>query len=428
MVGGTIPSEDSVNAVPSRAGVRRLLTFTTLYPSHVTPSHGVFVENRLRHLVASGRVESRIVAPVPWFPFSAKFFGRYANYAKVAVRERRHGIEIDHPRYLVLPKIGMLLTPLFLFLSALPAIKRIQAEEGDFDVIDAHYFYPDGIAAAMLGRVLGKPVTITARGTDINLIPRQNLPRRMILWAARMAAGMVTVSEALRREMIALGIPGHRVRTLRNGVDLTMFHPTERAETRAAMSLEGLVLISVGHLVERKGHDLVIGALPDLPGYSLLVAGDGPERGKLQALAATLGVTDRVRFLGAVPHAALAKLYSASDALVLASSREGWPNVLLEAMACGAPVVASNVWGAPELVCDPAAGVLMQERTAGGVASGVRALFAALPTREATRRFAEGYSWDETTEGQIRLFDEIMAARVTRSAPATKSLRRERML
>jgi glycosyltransferase involved in cell wall biosynthesis len=104
--------------------------------------------------------------------------------------------------------------------------------------------------------------------------------------------------------------------------------------------------------------------------------------------------------------------------------------VLLEAMACGAPVVASNVWGAPELVCDPAAGVLMQERTAAGVVRGVRALFAALPTRDATRRFAEGYSWDETTEGQIRLFDEIMAARVTRSgsAPATKSLRRERML
>jgi glycosyltransferase involved in cell wall biosynthesis len=428
MVGGTIPSEDSVDAASPRAGVRRLLTFTTLYPSHVTPSHGVFVENRLRHLVASGRVESRILAPVPWFPFSAKFFGRYAGFAKVAPQETRHGLAITHPRYPVIPKLGMLLAPLFMFLAALPAVRRIQAEEGDFDVIDAHYFYPDGVAAAMLGRVLGKPVTITARGTDINLIPRHALPRRMILWAARAAAGMVTVSEALRREMIALGIPSHRVRTLRNGVDLAMFHPVARDETRAAMGLDGPVVISVGHLIERKGHDLVIGALPELPGYTLLVAGDGPEHTKLQSLATSLGVAGRVRFLGAVPHADLAKLYSAADALVLASSREGWPNVLLEAMACGTPVVASNVWGAPELVCDPAAGVLMPARSAAGVATGVRALFDALPTREATRRFAEGYSWDETTEGQIRLFDEVMAARNARPAPATKSLRRERML
>src|SRR6185312_7936839 len=133
-------------------------------------------------------------------------------------------------------------------------------------------------------------------------------------------------------------------------------------------------LLSVGHLIERKGHDRVIAALAKLPGYALLIAGEGPERTALETLATSCGVAERVRFMGSVPHHALARIYSAADALVLASSREGWPNVLLEAMACGSPVVASNVWGAPELVCDRAAGVLMSALSADGVVDGVNTL------------------------------------------------------
>lgn len=420
MLGGTNGVADSAGAVPAWAGVPRILTFTTLFPNSAAPAHGVFVENRLRHLVASGKVSARVVAPVPWFPSSAAMFGDYARFAQAPRREERHGLSIEHPRYPVIPKIGMSVAPLLLFLAALPVLRRLRDEQ-DFDLIDAHYFYPDGVTAALLGCALGKPVVITARGTDINLIPRHALPRRMIRWAGSQAAGMIAVSEALRRAMIAIGLPAHRIRTLRNGVDLAMFQPTLRDETRRALELKGPTLLSVGHLIERKGHDRVIGALPKLPGYSLLIAGDGPERTALEALAQAQGVSDRVRFLGALPHDALAKIYSSVDALVLASSREGWPNVLLEAMACGTPVVASNVWGAPELVCDPAAGVLMLALTAQGVVDGVNALFAALPARDATRRFAERYSWDDTTAGQIQLFEEVLGARnAAKRKPAAK--------
>jgi glycosyltransferase involved in cell wall biosynthesis len=422
MLGGTIPSGDSAGAAPAWAGVPRILTFTTLYPNDAAPSHGVFVENRLRHLAASGGVSARVVAPVPWFPSAAPVFGQYARFAKTARRETRFGIRVEHPRYPVIPKLGMSLAPLLLFLATLPLLRRLRAEQ-DFDLIDAHYFYPDGIAAALLGRALGKPVVITARGTDINLIPRHALPRRMIRWAGREAAGMIAVSEALRRAMIGLGLPAHRIRTLRNGVDLAMFRPTQRDETRHALGLAGPVLLSVGHLIERKGHDRVIGALAKLPGYSLLIAGEGPERASLENVAAAHGVGERVRFLGAVPHEKLASIYSAADALVLASSREGWPNVLLEAMACGTPVVASNVWGAPELVCDPAAGVLMPALDVDGVAAGIEALFAALPERAATRRFAERYSWDETTAGQIALFNEVLARDSVATLPTPAKLR-----
>ncbi|MFO1190354.1 MAG: glycosyltransferase family 4 protein [Alphaproteobacteria bacterium] len=389
----------------------KIVTFSTLFPNAAQPHHGVFVENRLRHLLASGAVTARVIAPVPWFPCESRHFPAYSAFARAPRHEVRHGVMIDHPRYAQLPRVGMTLAPALLYLGAWRAFRALQESGEDFDLIDAHYFYPDGVAAAMLARRLKKPFTITARGTDINLIPAYALPRRMILKAAAAADGLITVCQALKDEMTHLGVAADRITVLRNGVDLVMFRPGDRARFRAALDLSGPTLLSVGLLIPRKGHDLVIRALADLPGYTLLIAGDGPDGEALGSVAAAAGVADRVRFLGRVAHDQLPCLYGAADALVLASSREGWANVLLEAMACGTPVIASNVWGTPEVVSVPEAGVLMTERTASGVADGVRRLFAALPDRHATRAYAEQFSWDATTQGQIELFRSILARR-----------------
>jgi glycosyltransferase involved in cell wall biosynthesis len=213
---------------------------------------------------------------------------------------------------------------------------------------------------------------------------------------------VITVCNALRDEVVALGVDGDRVTSLRNGVDLELFQPVERNGNSQ------FTLLTVGHLVPVKSQDLIIAALPLLPGVRLVVAGDGPDRNKLEAQARQLGVDDRVEFLGAVPQAQLRGHYGTADALVLASSREGWANVLLESMACGTPVVASRVYGTPEVVAAPAAGVLMRERSPQGVADAVEALRANYPDRAATRRYAEGFSWDDTTAGQIRVFKEAM--------------------
>ena len=393
---------------PAMRGPIRIVTFSTLYPNEVQDTHGVFVENRLRHLVASNKVSARVVAPVPWFPFGGAAFGRYGQLAKTPSREIRFGIDIVHPRYPVLPKIGMNIAPLSLYAFVKPALARLINDGGDFDLLDAHYFFPDGVAAVMLGRAFGKPVTITARGTDINLIPRYPVPRRMIRWAAARADGLITVCAALKDELVRLGVPPERVRTLRNGVDLEVFRPVDPQQAKDALAIHGPVLASVGALIERKGHDLAIRALQHLPKATLLIAGQGPEKAALARLAAAVGVENRVRFLGGIPHQRLREIYSAADALVLASSREGWPNVLLESMACGTPVIASNVWGAPEIIKAPEAGVLLQERTAGALASAAQALLAALPPREATRAYAQRFSWRETTEGQIDLFSRIL--------------------
>ena len=391
----------------------KLLTFSTLFPNAEQPNHGIFVETRLRYLVASGQVASRVVAPVPWFPLKSARFGHYAALARVPATEERHGLRIVHPRYLVLPKIGMQMAPLLMARAARAAVARIIDEGYDFDVIDAHYFYPDGVAAVMLGKYFNKPVTITARGTDINLIPQFPLPRKMILWAANNAKGLITVCNALKDEMVQLGVAPQRITPLRNGVDLQRFAPRDRAAARQALGLSGFTLLSVGLLDPRKAHDLVIQALVSLPDVRLLIAGTGPERRNLESLARQLGVAERVTFLGGVPQTELAAYYNAADALVLASSREGWANVLLESMACGTPVVASNVWGTPEVVAAPEAGLLMRERTPQALAEAVTALRQHYPDHAATRRYAERFSWDATTQGQIELFRTIVDQRGT---------------
>jgi glycosyltransferase involved in cell wall biosynthesis len=390
----------------------RLVTFSTLYPNAVQPTHGVFVENRLRHLVASGAVISRVVAPVPYFPFRSPRFGRYGEFAQVPEWEERHGLTLHHPRYPLLPKVGMNVAPFLLAAATLGAVRAAGAAQGGVDLIDAHYLYPDGVAATWIGRMLNVPVVMTARGTDVSLIPKYPAPRRMIVRACARADAVITVSAALKDGLVALGADADHITVLRNGVDLGLFRPLDRAATRRRLGLEGPTVISVGHLIERKGHDLIIEAMPRLPGFTLLIAGEGPERGKLEALIVRHGLENRVRLLGARPHAELPELYGAADALILASSREGWANVLLEAMACGTPVVATEIWGNPEVVARPEAGILMVERSAKGVADAVRSLFGSrLPSRESTRAYASAFSWDATTEGQIELFRSVLARR-----------------
>ena len=387
-----------------------ILTITSLYPNAEQPVHGVFVENRLRHLVASSEVNLRVVAPVPWFPFSGKIFGQYGVYANVPASETRHGISIIHPKFPIIPKIGMSLGPRLMYWALKPVLAKILADGAKYDLIDEHYFYPDGVAAAMLGQAFDLPVVITSRGTDINLIPQYETPRRQILWAADKAAGMITVSAALKRRLIELGAAEAKIEMLRNGVDLQTFNMMERTKCRSRFNIQGPTLLSVGNLVPLKGHDLVIRALENLPGFQLIIAGDGPERARLESLVDDLELKNRVQFLGRIAHEELPGLYSAGDALVLASSREAWPNVLLESMACGTPAIATNVGGVSEIVTKPASGLVVEDRTPEALAAAARQLFDNLPDRAATRAYAEGFSWDATTQGQLDLFHSIMEA------------------
>jgi glycosyltransferase involved in cell wall biosynthesis len=390
----------------------KVLLFSSLFPSAAQPVHGIFVETRLRELLKAGDIEAKVVAPVPWFPFKSERFGQYARFAATPRVEQRNGLQVFHPRYALPPKVGMHVAPYAMALGALPTLRRLQKQGFNFDLIDAHYCYPDGVAAGLLAKWLGKPFFVTARGSDLNLIGEFVRPRALMLATARAAAGSIAVSQALADRLIALGAPADRVHTLRNGVDTARFAPQPRDVARRRLGLReaGRYLLMVGNLVELKGHAIAIEALAALPELELLCVGAGPELSALQDLARRLGVQPRVRFVGQVGQADLKWWYSAADALALCSSREGWPNVLLEAMACGTPVIATRVGGTPEIVTTPAAGSLMERRDAPALVAAWQTLMAQAPQRAATRRYAEGFSWDAATQGQRKLFKEVLHA------------------
>ena len=384
------------------------------------PAHGVFVENRLRAFLKNHDAEIKVVAPVPWFPFQNDTFGAYADWARAPEREMRHGIDVCHPRYFVLPKIGMGYAPHSLAQSLRKMVGKFANEGWESDLIDAHYFFPDGIAAAKVAKELGKPLVITARGTDINLIPNYAAPRRAIVDAAGKADAVITVSGALKEKLGSIGVEPGKISVLRNGVDLEKFTQGDRDKARAEHGLTGHIILSVGHLIDRKGHALVIDALRNIEDATLLIVGDGPRRGALEARVKQAGLVGRVRFLGARPHEKLSEIYSAADVFVLASSREGWPNVLLEAIACGTPCIATNIPGSDEIICDPAAGRLVDQPSPASIAEAIKTLLASPPCRAETRGYAERYSWDDTTNGMAKIFSAL-AGKSSTTAPIKSS-------
>lgn len=401
---------------PRRARERpiRLLVFTSLYPNAVQVRHGVFVEERLRHLIDAGGVTATVVAPVPWFPFTHPRFGRYAAFARVPQEETRHGIRILHPRYPVIPKLGMHLAPTLLERAAWPTVRRLCADPAAFDLIDAHYLYPDGVAAVGMAQRLGKPAVLTARGSDVTTIPHDHFARHHLLRAAKRAARVVTVSDALHQRLVALGADPAKLVTLRNGVDLDRFRPLECSALRARLGVQGTVWLTVGHLIELKGVHVALEALAREPDATLLVVGEGPEEGALRALAGRLAVAERVRFVGTVPHDALRDYYNAADALLHPSSHEGMPNVVLEALACGTPVVAAPFDGVDELLGAPEAGAIASERSGEAIAAAWQHLRQRAVPRATTRAFAERFGWAPVVTAQCALYAQVLDARASR--------------
>ena len=372
-----------------------------------------FIETRLRQLKQHfPDVEIKVIAPIPWFPFTYNFFGSYASLAKAPRYENRFGIDVYHPRFFVLPKIGMTLTPKTLSIAIYKKAKELIEDGFNFDLIDGHYFYPDGVAIAKIAKKLSKPFTVTARGSDINFLPKFSRPKKEIQKVLSQAEHKIAVCEALKQEMIYLGATANSITTLRNGVDLKLFSFTDELKQSILREKLGLpikkeIIISVGHLIERKGHHIVLDSLRYLPHSLLLIAGSGVNQKKLNALVIKFKLQKRVIFLGDLTQEQLARYYGAANVLVLASSREGWANVLLESMACGTPVIATNIWGTPEVVKSKEAGLLV-ERDSKAISEGLKLLLSHPPKRKETRQYAEQFNWYATSLGQYQIFSTLV--------------------
>jgi teichuronic acid biosynthesis glycosyltransferase TuaC len=367
----------------------RILTLTGLFPNSVEPRHGVFVAERLRQLTATGEVTARVTDPR---------FGRYANYARVPRAETIGGFEVAHPRWLAPPGAGIA-HPFLLAAALAPAVAAACRGPGAAAVIDSHFLYPDGVAAWLLGRRFGIPTVLTARGSDVNVHARERVAGALLRRAIAGASRVVAVADSLRDALLGLGARPEQVVTLRNGVDLDRFRPVERGPARARLGLEGPTILCVGNLLPVKGHDLAIETVAGLAAATLLIAGEGPERARLETMASAAGLTDRVRLLGNRSQSELIDLYAAADVLLLPSLSEGMPNVVLEALACGLPVVATAVGGVPEILPDPAAGRVVPERNPAALRAALVAVLSDPPARTAVRALATGLGWGPTVAG-----------------------------
>lgn len=370
----------------------RVLTLATLFPDASRPSFGIFVARQTAALAARSGVEVHVVAPRGIPPL----LGRHARYRELAAlpaEETWGGVPVARPRFVTLPGRLARHNAALLARALLPGLKALR-ERFAFDVIDAEFFWPDGPAAIRLGRALGVPVSIKARGADIHHWGHARGIGRQMRAAGGAAGGMLAVSGALRDDMIALGMPAERIRVHHTGVDLAAFRPVaDRTAAKAALGITGPLLVTVGHLIPRKGQRHAIDAAALLPDAMLLLAGEGPDRAVLTAQIAALGLGERVRLLGTQPHGALPALLAAADALVLPTASEGLANVWIEALACGTPVVTTPVGGAAEAIDRPAAGRLVP-RDPAAIAAALRAILAAPPAAADVRGAAERFTWE----------------------------------
>ncbi len=399
-----------------------IVVFSSLFPNSRQPGLGLFVRERMFRVGA--RLPLAVVSPLPWFPLQGLLRGLRPGFRPGAPAfESQQGFDVWHPRFLSVPGVLKRLDGTFMALGALSRLSKLK-RAGRLDIIDAHFAYPEGYAASLLGRWLDVPVTITLRGTE-SRHARDPVLRRLVRRGLQRAKRVFSVSESLRRIALSLGISLDKVRVVGNGVDAEKFVPIEKAEARRILGLaaEVPVLVTVGGLVERKGFHRVIECLPVLrasfPGLQyLIVGGAGPEgdwTGRLKVLIDSLRLQDCVRFLGPLPADELKLPLSAADVFVLSSRNEGWANVFLEAMACGLPVVSTDVGGNAEVICDPRLGTIVPFDDAEALTASLDDALRRQWDRASIRQHALSNTWDQRVDALVQEFQQIAGPGEARS-------------
>lgn len=381
--------------------MKHVVALSTLYPNSVNPRFGTFVARSLEAFAKRGRERGdwqvSVVNPVGTPPIA---LGRYRALSQLDPVGEEHGVTVHRPRFTLIPAVGARRNASAIAKAALPVIERIHAVT-PVDIIDAQFFFPDGPAAAWIAGKLGVPVSLKARGSDITYWGGLDFAREQMLEAAGQADGLLAVCGALADEMAEIGMPRSKIRVHYTGLDRDRFRPLAHTQLRAQVGRElgfalpdnAPLLTCVGALIERKGQDVAIAALAQIPGARLVLVGKGDDEAHLKDLAHDLGVADRVLFAGSLDHDLLPLILSASDVMVLPTRNEGLANAWVEALACGTPVVTCDVGGAREIITNNTAGRLV-ERTPEAFAAGIEAVLNNPPMRQAVTAMAERFSWE----------------------------------
>lgn len=395
-----------------------VLALSSLFPNSAEPSYGVFVLNRLR--AVRGRCNVRVVAPIPVYPVLNRFGRGLSRDSHIGQRERRGDMDVDHPRFVVLPKIFKWLDALSYLVSALRIVRRIETKEGfSADVIDVHWTYPDLVTGYWLARSRGKKLIATVRGREAFYPGALSLRRLLIGYCLRRADAVVALSEELKGLTVAVGVRPERVRTILNGVDGANFTRADAAASRARLGIAPgkKVLLSVGALIERKGHHELVRALKALGRASevdlYIIGAPGPEgdaSGMLRRLISDSGLRN-VHLVGKVDHHALADWYRAADVFCLATSGEGCPNVVLEALACGTPVVATDVGAIREVIADGVNGFVVTRGETDMLAAAIGRALETAWDRAHIAEVMRGKGWEQCADQVVQLYQSVLATR-----------------
>jgi len=396
----------------------KILSFSYCFPTQANPNWGVFVCQRLAGVALRATVE--MVAPVPTFPLLSRTVGDGAMGSEMC-----RGLTVHRPTFFYLPGILKSLDARF-YARGLRRWLGEYIREWQPDVLDAHFVWPDGVGVSRLAKHFGLSYTITLRG---KIYPCLEVPsqRRQCAEALRDAAAVISVDSRMADVARELGTADDRLHVIPNGVDLERFRPGDRMAARRELGLpeQGRLLVSVAHLGVRKGHRESIRALAQLPDdVRLVLVGGDPEKGRnerlLRELATELGLQARVVFVGPQPYDKIPAYYAAADIGLLASYREGCPNVVLESLASGRPVVVTDVGAVPDLITNGLNGRIVRPRDVASLADGLNEVLAREWQPEAVRNSPSVESWDTVAGRVFEVLKNTLSVSETNEQPGKR--------
>ncbi|KGJ95956.1 glycosyltransferase [Thalassotalea sp. ND16A] len=392
----------------------KIMVLSSLFPNSAELSAGLFVRERMFRVAQY--MPLFVVSPKPWSPLDSLIRlikPKYRNYPRE--QETQNNISVHFPTFFAIPLLGRRFDGFFMAKAVKKYLQKNNLTQ-TFSHIDAHFSYPDGYAGAKLKQTLNKTLTITMRGTEA---PHSlhHKKRAAMLFAWKSADKVICVSNSLRNLAINLGANANKFLVVGNGVDDEKFHYSIDKDIRSELKItkDAKVFITVGGLVKRKGFDKVLSAMPKVMNkhsnmHYLIVGGEtseGNNKTELENLAGNLGVADNVHFLGKLAPEELKFYLSAADIFVLMSSNEGWANVILEAMACEIPVLASDVGGNAEVVSASEFGNIIGINDDDGLPTTMCEMLEKDWSREKLRAYAQDNCWQKRVNDLQRIFTQI---------------------
>lgn len=395
----------------------RVMEVCQEFPNGYYPQLGTFIKQSIDS-ISSQNVDITVISPKPFvLPFSAF---PYHNFSRLPRIEHTERYDIHYPRYIyaVPKKYFYPITGIsYAHFISRYATENIRPKP---DLIHAHFSYPDGFAMIGLAKKWDVPLVISALGTiERKVAYEKSQTSKQIIKAMNFADRILSVSEDLRLHIINLGINENKVIVVPNGVDLEKFKPLGKENVRNLLNLpvNKNIVLFVGALRTIKGVDFLIEAAKNFVNTNTelyLVGRDDGLRKKLLKMAQELRITDFVKFVGPINHDDIPLWISASDILVLPSLSEGRPNVVLEALACEVPVVATDVGGIPELMIDGETGYLVPAKDSRELSKKVNKLLEDVNLREKMGKLGRksiierGLTWEAHAKKTVDIFFELL--------------------